>query len=155
MKEVLSNQQARPGDATQLMHAIFSSDDEMMSFYLTLNRFMNPESYLVERTDRKRLEDLASTLCSNVAAFEAIRNYKSRGFGAHMMNTLISNTNRFQSADAVGMLMNCILNTTKNSWQFKKMDRNNDIHLQNVRYLLNRLDAAESNEEKNCEEVAI
>lgn len=27
--------------------------------------------------------------------------------------------------------------------------------LQNVRYLLNRLDAAESNEEKNCEEVAI
>jgi len=55
----------------------------------------------------------------------------------------------------VGTLMNCILNTTKNSWQFKKMDRNNDIHLQNVRYLLNRLDAAESNEEKNCEEVAI
>ena len=77
MEEVLSNQQARPGDATQLMHVIFSSDDEMMSFYLTLNRFMNSESYLVERTDRKRLEDLASTLCSNVAAFEAIRNYKS------------------------------------------------------------------------------
>ena len=73
MEEVLSNQQARPGDATQLMHVIFSSDDEMMSFYLTLNRFMNPESYLVERTDRKRLEDLASTLCSNVAAFEADR----------------------------------------------------------------------------------
>ena len=44
MEEVLSNQQARPGDATQLMHVIFSSDDEMMSFYLTLNRFMNPES---------------------------------------------------------------------------------------------------------------
>ena len=103
MKEVLNNQQiVCPGDATQFMHVIFSSDDEMMSFYLTLNRFMNPESYLVERTDRKRLEDLASTLCSNVAAFEAIRNYKSisvkeviRGFGAHMMKTLISNTNRF------------------------------------------------------------
>ena len=162
MEEVLSNQQARPGDETQLMHVIFSSDDEMMSFYLTLNCFMNPESYLVERTDRKRLEDLANTLYSNVAAFEAIRTYKSisvkeviRGFGAHMMNTQISNTNRFQSADAVGTLMNCILNTTKNSWQFKKMDRNNNIHLQNVRYLLNRLDAAESNEEKNREEVAV
>ena len=157
MEEVLSNQEARPGDATQLMHAIFSSDDEMMSFYLTLNCFMNPESYLVERTDRKRLEDLANTLYSNVAAFEAIRTYKSisvkeviRGFG-----TQSSNTNRFQSADAVGTLMNCILNTTKNSWQFKKMDRNNNIHLQNVRYLLNRLDAAESNEEKNREEVVI
>ena len=44
MEEVLSNQQARPGDATQLMHVIFSSDDEMMSFYLTLNRFMNLSS---------------------------------------------------------------------------------------------------------------
>ena len=70
MEEVLSNQQARPGDATQLMHVIFSSDDEMMSFYLTLNRFMNPESYLVERTDRKRLEYLANTLYSNVAALK-------------------------------------------------------------------------------------
>lgn len=39
MEEVLSNQEARPGDTTQLMHAIFSSDDEMMSFYLTLNCF--------------------------------------------------------------------------------------------------------------------
>ena len=29
MEEVLSNQEARPGDATQLMHAIFSSDDEI------------------------------------------------------------------------------------------------------------------------------
>ena len=35
MEEVLSNQQARPGDATQLMHVIFSSDDEMMAFYLS------------------------------------------------------------------------------------------------------------------------
>ena len=35
------------------------------------------------------------------------------------------------------------------------MDRNNNIHLQNVRYLLNRLDVAESNEEKNREEVAV
>ena len=31
MEEVLSNQEARPGNTTQLMHAIFSSDDEMMS----------------------------------------------------------------------------------------------------------------------------
>lgn len=50
MKEVLNNQQiVCPGDATQFMHAIFSSDHEMMTFYLTLNRFINPASYLVER----------------------------------------------------------------------------------------------------------
>ncbi len=35
MEEVLSNQEARPGDATQLMHVIFSSDDEMMSFWVS------------------------------------------------------------------------------------------------------------------------
>ena len=46
MKEVLNNQQiVCPGDATQFMHAIFSSDHEMMTFYLTLNRFINPASY--------------------------------------------------------------------------------------------------------------
>ena len=32
MEEVLSNPGGPSGDATQLMHAIFSSDDEMMSF---------------------------------------------------------------------------------------------------------------------------
>ena len=29
MEEVLSNQEARPGDATQLMHAIFLSDPQL------------------------------------------------------------------------------------------------------------------------------
>ena len=51
MKEVLDNQENLLGDATQFMHVIFFSDEEMMSFYLLLNRFMNPTSYLVERTD--------------------------------------------------------------------------------------------------------
>ena len=36
MREVLNNQQiVCPGDATQFMHAIFSSDHEMMTFYLS------------------------------------------------------------------------------------------------------------------------
>jgi len=77
MKEVLNNQQiVCPGDATQFMHAIFSSDHEMMTFYLTLNRFINPASYLVERSDRQRLEDLENVLFGNVAAFEAVHHFK-------------------------------------------------------------------------------
>lgn len=118
----------------------------MMNFYLTLSRFINPESYLVESTDRRRLEDLVNVLCHNMEAFHAIRNYKHisvreviKGFGTHMMNTTVSNTHRQQSADAVGILMNCVVNIAKNIWQFKKMDRTNHIHLENVRYLLNRL----------------
>ena len=94
MKEVLNNQQiVCPGDATQFMHAIFSSDHEMMTFYLTLNRFINPASYLVERSDRQRLEDLENVLFGNVAAFEAVHHFKKisvkdviKGFGMHMMN---------------------------------------------------------------------
>ena len=44
MEEVFWLVVARPGDATQLMHAIFSSDDEMMAFYLTLNRFQSADA---------------------------------------------------------------------------------------------------------------
>ena len=146
MKEILNNSQVRPGNATQFMHFVFSSDEEMMNFYLTLNRFINPESYLVESTDRKRLEDLVDILCHNVEAFYAIRHYQHisvseviKGCGVHMMNTAVSNTHRMQCADAVGILMNCVVNTTKNSWQFKKMDRINSIHIENVKYLLDRL----------------
>ena len=89
---------------------------------------------------------MVDILCHNVEAFYAIRHYQHisvreviKGFGVHMMNTAVSNTHRMQSADAVGILMNCVVNTTKNSWQFKKMDRINSIHIENVKYLLDRL----------------
>ena len=146
MEKVLNNQQVRPGDVTQFMHFIFSSDAEMMTFYLTFSHFVNPDSYLVQCTDRKRLEDLANVLRSNVVAFNAIHSYKSisvkeviKGFGMYMMSIHISNANRQQGADAVGSLINCVIDTTKNSWQFRKMSRANYMHLENVRYLLNRL----------------
>lgn len=146
MKEILDNQLVRPGDETQFMHAIFSSDDEMMAFYLTLSRLIKPSSHLVERTDKKRLEDLAGAFYSNAEALDVIRDYKSisikeviKGFGMHMMNTQISNAKRLQSADAIGTLVNVVMDTTKNSWQFKKMSQVNCIHLENVRYLLDKL----------------
>ena len=147
MREVLNNQQiVCPGDATQFMHAIFSSDHEMMTFYLTLNRFINPASYLVERSDRQRLEDLENVLFGNVAAFEAVHHFKKisvkdviKGFGMHMMNMQVSNANRMQSANIMGSFIDCIIDTTKNSWQYKQMYRVNHLHLENVRYLLNLL----------------
>lgn len=75
MEEFSSNQQVRPGDATQLMNVIFSSDEEMMAFYLTLNRLVNPESNLIERSDQRKLEDLYYLLHNNITAFEAIGSY--------------------------------------------------------------------------------
>ena len=121
MREVLNNQQiVCPGDATQFMHAIFSSDHEMMTFYLTLNRFINPSSYLVERSDRQRLEDLENVLFGNVAAFEQFIILRKlvvkdviKGFGMHMMNMQVSNANRMQSANIMGSFIDCIIDTTK------------------------------------------
>lgn len=146
MEENLNNQQVRPGDGTQLMHVVFSSDEEMMAFYLTLYRLMQPNSCLVQTSDKKKLEELEKGLCKNVPAFEVINDYKVasvkeviKGFGMHMMNTNVSNSSRLQNADAVGHLMNCILGTTKNIGQFGQMSRINYLHIENVRYLLKKL----------------
>ncbi len=158
MEEVLNNQQVRPGDETQFMHAIFSSDEEMMTFYLTLNRFMNPGTYMVERTDQRRLEDLEKVLYNNVGAFEVVDDYKAvsikeviKGFGMCMMNTQISNSNRMQNAEAVCTLMEYVLNNAKNIWQFKQMKRLSRLHIENVKYLRKKL-KAESDGEKNSED---
>ena len=158
MEEILNNEQVRPGDETQLMHVVFSSDDEMMSFYLTLYRLMNPDSFLVQSTDKKRLEDLAKRFYKWIPAFDAVDNYKSisikeviKGFGMNMMNTNVSNSNRLRSAESVGDLMDCVLNTTKNIGQFKQMYRINILHLENIKYLLKKL-RAKVGEEDGCEE---
>lgn len=160
MEELINNQQVRPGDATQFMHAIFSSNEEMLAFYLTLSRITDPSSHLVERSDKRRLEDLAAILQGNIFAFDAVRSFKHvnvkdviRGFGMYMMNTNISNRNRLLSTDSVGMLMDSVLNTTQNSWQFVRMNYVNNAHYTNVRYLL-KLMETNSDEAKQCETLA-
>lgn len=146
MEENLNNQQVRPGDETQLMHAVFSSDDEMMAFYLTLYRSMYPGSHLVQSTDKKRLEELKNMLYKNASAFEVINNYQSisvkeviKGLGLHMADGSISKSKRLQIADVAGNLMNCLLETTKNIGQFRTMNRVNMLHIENVTYLLKKL----------------
>ena len=146
MEENLNNEQVRPGDETQLMHAVFSSDDEMMAFYLTLYRLMYPSSCLVQSTDYKKLEEIKSMLYKNAAAFEVVNNYQSisvkeviKGLGLHMADGSISKSKRLQIADVAGNLMNCLLETTKNIGQFRTMSRVNMLHIENVTYLLKKL----------------
>lgn len=146
MEENLNNEQVRPGDETQLMHAVFSSDDEMMAFYLTLYRSMYPGSHLVQSTDKKRLEELKNMLYRNAATFEVVNNYQSisvkeviKGLGLHMADGSISKSKRLQIADVAGNLMNCLLETTKNIGQFRAMNRVNMLHIENVTYLLKKL----------------
>ena len=153
MEENLNNQQIRPGDETRLMHAVFSSDDEMLGFYLTFYRLMYPGNCLVQSTDKKKLEELGKGFYNNIPAFEAVKNYKSigikevvKGFGMDMMNTQVSNANRLRNADVVGDLLDCVLDTTKNIGQFIQMYRMNFLHIENVTYLLKKL------KEKTAEE---
>ena len=160
MEENLNNEQVRPGDETQLMHAIFSSDDEMMAFYLTLYRSMYPGSHLVQSTDKKRLEELKNMLYRNAATFEVINNYQSisvkeviKGLGLHMADGSISKSKRLQIADVAGNLMNCLLETTKNIGQFRAMNRVNMLHIENVTYLLKKLKENTTGEKES--EVAV
>ena len=103
------------------------------------------------------LEDLECVLYKNTSAFGAINNYRSirieevaRGMGMHMMNTSISSATRLKYSDAVSVLMDCVLNTTQNSDQFKQMSRINTLHIENVKYLLKKL-KAKAEEEKESD----
>lgn len=154
MEENLNNQQALPGDGTPLTHAVFSSDDEMMRFYLTFYRLMNPTIGLEQITDKKKLEDLENVFYKKAQAFAGLDKYKSisikeviKGFGMYMMNINISHAERLKNAAAVSDLMDCVLNTTKNIGLFKHLSRMNVIHLMNVKYLLKEL-KGKADEEK-------
>ena len=49
MEATLNNGQFRPGNETQFMYTAFASEGEMLDFYLSLNRFVNPVIYCVQR----------------------------------------------------------------------------------------------------------
>ena len=159
MEENLNNLQALPGDGTPLMHTVFSSDDEMMRFYLTFYRLMNPAICLEQITDKKKLENLESVFYKEVQTFAGIDKYKCvsikeviKGFGMHMMNVNISHAERLKNVVAVCDLMDCVFNTTKNIGLFKHLSRANVIHLLNVKYLLKKL-KEKADEEKECKTV--
>lgn len=159
MEENLNNQQVRPWDETQLMHAIFSSDDEMMSFYLIYYRLLNPSADLVQRSDKKMLEDLEGSLYKNIVAFESVNSCKLvgakdivRGLGMQMVNTAVSCAARLKYSEAVSVLMDCVLNMANNGSCFKHMPRMNALHLENVKYLLKKL-KEKAGEEKESEAI--
>ena len=62
MEATLNNGQFRPGNETPFMYTAFASEGEMLGFYLSLNRFVNPVTYCVQGTDMERLDNLLHTL---------------------------------------------------------------------------------------------
>ena len=95
METTLNNGQFRPGNETQFMYTAFASEGEMLGFYLSLNRFVNPVTYCVQRTDMERLDNLLHTLGKFQLFMGRFGTYQSlgikpliEGFGLYMMQPM-------------------------------------------------------------------
>lgn len=150
MEAKFTTPQVPPGDETQFMHVTFSSDDEMLKFYLLLNRFINPVTYLMQRSDMERLEDLCRVLKQRTAFLIPVEEHRftginelTRAIGIYMMNVNISKANRINAASLIGNQMQFITHMASNINHIKQMSRANHSHLQNVEYLIDKLQKAE------------
>lgn len=138
------------------MHAIFTSEEEMMTFYLTLNRFVNMGSYLVQRSDAERLENLLYSLGKIQHFTNFFRKYNSdgvkqlvEGFGLHMMQTTYSNREHRLAATNVAFQMKFLVDIMKESNFTTLLDKIYRTHIENVKYLLKKMkDSGEGKEEQ-------
>ncbi|WP_342288615.1 hypothetical protein [Bacteroides sp. GD17] len=129
------------------MHAVFTSEEEMMNFYLILNRFVNPTTYFVQRTDVERLENLRKTLGLFQRFTSLFSTYQSmgikplvEGFGLYMMQQTVSNKERRLAAEHVAYQTRFLLDITKDIDQAKALSHVLASHIQNVKYLLEKLE---------------
>ena len=150
MEAILNKEQVRPGDETQFMHAVFTSDEEMMKFYLTLNYFVCPSTYLVRRSDKYRLEKLLGTFGKLQYFADLFGDYHSlgmkqliEGFGLYMTQTSVSNSERKRAAENVGYQVKFLLDIIKESGNAKMLAKIFRLHIENIKYLLGK------SEEKN------
>ena len=143
MEAILNNEQVRPGDETQFMHAIFASDEEMMTFYLTLNRFVNMGTYFVQRPDIERLEDLLVTLGKFQYFANLLGSYHTlgmkqliEGFGMYIAQPHLSSKSRRCTGENIGYQVEFLLNLMKESGRAKLLSNIFRTHIENVKYLL-------------------
>ncbi|WP_294586577.1 hypothetical protein [uncultured Bacteroides sp.] len=146
MEAILNKEQVRPGDETQFMHAAFTSEEEMMSFYLILNRFVNQSTYFMQRPDVERLEDLLRTLgkfqhFTNHFGTHEIVGIKPlvEGFGLYMMQQTIPDQRRKLAAEHVGYQARFFMDIMKDTEQARMLSHIIASHIANVKYLLEKL----------------
>lgn len=145
MEAILNNEQVRPGDETMFMHAAFTSEEEMRSFYLILNRFVNPTTYFMQRGETERLENLRHTLGKFQRFTSIFSTYQSmgvkplvEGFGLYMMQPL-PNRERKLAAEHVAYQARFLLDIAKDIDQAKSLSHILASHIQNVKYLLEKI----------------
>lgn len=150
MEAILNNEQVRPGDETKFMHVVFTSDEEMMNYYLRLNHFVSPGTYLTRRTDVYRLQKLLGTLGRFQYFADLFGSYHSlgvkqliEGFGLYIAQTSISNNERKRIAENVGYQVRFLLDIIKESGSAKLLASIFRLHIENVKYLLEKLEERE------------
>ncbi|KXT45633.1 hypothetical protein HMPREF2531_03484 [Bacteroides intestinalis] len=146
MEATLDNGQFRPGNEAQFMYTVFASEREMLGFYLSLNRFVSPVTYFVQRTDTERLNNLLHTLGKFQLFMGRFGTYQSlgiktliEGFGLYMMQQNISNRERKLAAEHVGYQMKFLMDMTKEIEQARSMSHILCSHIANVKYLIAKM----------------
>ena len=153
MEANLHTPQVPPGDANQFMHAAFASKEEMLNFYLIMNRFVNPVTYFMQRTDKERLEDLLITLgqyAHSLSPFEAQQflgvGPLIPGFALYMLKENVPKKKRINKAEDVASFVQFITLIAAGMNSIKEMIRSLHSHIQNVKFLIDNIEKEEQSD---------
>lgn len=125
----------------------FPSDEEMLKFYLTMNRFVNPLEYHTEKTVLQKLKDLHHVLVQfiNFAGPVSTHNYEGidhmiRGFGLFMTHTEISLNKRNESNRIFANNIKFLFHLANYKKYANKLCGIYHSHIQHVVYLIEKLE---------------
>ena len=149
MEENLSNQQKGIDDAPDAMYNAFESDEEMLKFYLTMNRFVNPITYNLEKTALERLEDLHKTLAMfseltgpiGTHSYDGVDNM-IKGFGLYMTRSEISINSRYEKSNLAAYHFQFLFHLAENRAYAKRLSSMYRSHICQVNYLIRKLETS-------------
>lgn len=158
MEENLSNRQRRIDNAPDAMQNAFESDEEMLKFYLTMNRFANPLTYNLEKTALERLNDLHKTLAMfagltgpvGTHSYDGLDNVV-KGFGLYMMRSEISMSNRYEKSTLFANHLQFLFHLATNRAYAKRLSGIYNSHICKINYLIRKLEADADNHESQIE----
>lgn len=158
MKENSSNQQATHKTEPEAVRNAFHSDEEMLKFYLTMNRFLNPTTYETEQPALQRLYDLHTTLSSffqltgpiGAHSFSGMDNIM-KGYGLLTMRNELSIKKRYECNAHYAYHVQFFFHLASNQLYAKKLSGIYQSHIKRVAYLIKKLENASA--ESSVKEV--
>ncbi len=147
MEENLSPQPLIQRNDFASIHDAFASDEEMLKFYLTMNRFVNPLEYHTEKTVLQKLKDLHHVLAqfTNFTGPVSTHSYEGidhiiRGFGLFMTHTEISLNKRNESNRIFARNIQFLFHLANYKKYANRLCGIYHLHIQHVVYLIEKLE---------------